>query len=86
MKKQKKKIKGKHKRKRIDFTFSHVRVACIITVVAIVTLIGSVYLNYVGNSFWSSILANIFAGLITGLILCIISGTKQRMVAHLKMN
>lgn len=73
--------KKRHARKRVDLSFPHVRAACIIGILAVGTLIGSASLK---NAFWSSILANIFAGLATGLILCIISGMKQRTIAALR--
>lgn len=51
---------------------------------SIVTLSASMYLDYFENKFWSSICANIFAGLLTGLIICLIAGTKQIFVGGLK--
>ena len=84
MKEKKKGVKARHKRRRIDFSFSHIKVAGIITILAAGTLIGAVYLNCVRSAFWSSILANIFAGLITGLIICLVSGIKQGYASNLK--
>lgn len=84
MKKKYKSIKERHERKRIDFSFPHVRAACFIGALALGTLLCSAWLVYHKENFWSSILANIFAGLATGLILCIISGMKQRTIADLR--
>lgn len=81
MRKKYKSIKERHVRKRIDLSFPHMRAACIISILAVCTLVGSASLK---SAFWSSILANIFAGLATGLILCIISGMKQRTIADLR--
>ena len=42
---------------------------------------------FVNGCFWhflSSIFANIFAGLVTGLIICLLSGVKQFYIAKLK--
>lgn len=64
-------------------SFPHLWLAGIILILAIVTLLASMYLDYSENKFWSSICANIFAGLLTGLILCLIAGTKQVFVGGL---
>lgn len=77
-------IKKRHQRKRLDLSLPHVRVAGVIACLTVITLIGSVSLTLLKETFWSSILANIFAGLLTGLVLCLVSGTKQRTVADLK--
>lgn len=65
-------------------SFPHLWLAGIILILTIATLAVSVHLDYHGNKFWSSICANIFAGLLTGLILCLIAGTKQVFVGGLK--
>ncbi len=77
-----KQIAGKHQRKWLDFKFPHVRTAVIIALLTIAILAVSIILNG-REPFWSSIFANVFAGLITGLTLCIISGSKQRTIAEL---
>lgn len=77
-------IKKKHQRRKLDFSLPHIRVAARIGVLTVVTLVGSVGLTLAQETFWSSILANIFAGLLTGMVLCLVSGTKQRTVADMK--
>ncbi len=81
--KKKSTILKKHQRKKVDFSFPHIKTAFLISVMAFFTLAGSMLLSE-KQQFWSSILANIFAGLVTGLVLCIVSGTKQRTIAELK--
>lgn len=65
-------------------SYPHLWIALIITVFLVVALLVSIYLNNIGEMFWSSICANIFAGLITGLIICLISGIKQVNASYLK--
>lgn len=65
-------------------SFPHLWIAMIITSSSVIALLISVYLNAHGETFWSSIFANIFAGFLTGLILCLISGVKQISIAQLK--
>lgn len=84
LKQERKKMAQRHRRKRIDFSFPHIKAACFILVLTLITLAGSLYLDYIEAAFWSSILANLFAGLVTGLILCVISGSKQRTIAELQ--
>ena len=74
----------RHRRKKLDFHFPHVRIAFLIAMLAVIALVISWYINKLGFSFLSSIFSNIFAGLVTGLILCVISGSKQRTIAELK--
>lgn len=64
--------------------FPHLWIAMIITNLSVITLLISIYLNTHGEAFWSSIFANIFAGFLTGLILCLISGVKQISMAQLR--
>lgn len=60
------------------FRLPHVFVGVIIFGAAVVSLIAAIILHNQKLEFASSILANIFAGLITGLIICLISGIKQK--------
>lgn len=64
-------------------SFPHIWICLIITILAIATLIISIKLEQNDSSYWASILSNVFAGLITGLIICLLSGTKQIYVAKL---
>lgn len=66
------------KKIKVILSFSHIRMSVIILFVAIIVLLISCHLDAVVNDFWSSILANIFAGLITGLVICLIGGIKQK--------
>ena len=65
-------------------SYPHLWIALIITVLFIIALLVSIHLNNIGETFWSSICANIFAGLITGLIICLVSGIKQGYTSNLK--
>lgn len=65
------------------FSFPHIWICLIITILAITTLILSIKLEQNDLSYWASILSNIFAGLITGLIICLLSGIKQITVSKL---
>ena len=84
IKEKKKDLTKRHERKSIDMTFPHVRIAVTIVILSVVSLVGAYSLDLWGITFWSSILANIFAGLITGLVLCLISGNKQVSIAKLE--
>ena len=75
---------NRHKRKYFDLRFPHIRTAFLISTLAIIALAVSYFLDKQGIPFWSSIFANIFAGFVTGLIICIISGKKQRKIALIK--
>ena len=81
MKEKSKKSIDRHKRKYFDLRFPHIRTALVISTLAIIALVASWMLDCQGIPFWSSIFANIFAGFVTGLIICIISGKKQRKIA-----
>ena len=70
--------------KRTIYSFPHNKVVLGIVFLAIGSLIISWQLDAWKVSFWSSIFANIFAGLITGLVICLISGRKQRTIAELE--
>ena len=65
-------------------SFPHIWICLIITILAITTLVLSIKLEQNDSSYWASILSNIFAGLLTGLIICLLSATKQITVAKLK--
>ena len=58
----------------------HIKTAVFLFGIAIVTLIVSGVLHFIKSTFWSSVLANVFAGLITGLVICVISGIKQKSI------
>ena len=60
------------------FSLPHVLVSIVIFSAACVSLVAAMILHNLTLEFASSILANIFAGLITGLIICLISGIKQK--------
>lgn len=65
-------------------SYPHLWIALVITVLFVIALLVSIYLNEINEMFWSSICANIFAGLITGLIICLVSGIKQVHASNLK--
>ena len=69
---------------RLFVSYPHLWIVLIIALLSIVSLIVSICLNNNGAAFWSSICANIFAGLITGLIICLVSGIKQGFASNLK--
>ena len=64
--------------------YPHLWIALIITAFFVIALLVSIYLNNIDEKFWSSICANIFAGLLTGLIICLISGIKHVNASNLK--
>lgn len=64
-------------------SFPHLWVAVIIFLSTVVSFLVSVYFDYRESNYWSSIFANISMGLLTGLVLCLITGTKQVFVAKL---
>ena len=74
----------RHKRKKMDLSLPHNKVALGATFIALGSLLISWKMDSCGISFWSSIFANIFAGLITGLVICLIAGRKQRTIAELE--
>lgn len=81
---QKKDIEKRHKRKSVDLQFAHNKIVLLIAFFALVALAVAWLLDVAGIAFWSSIVANIFAGLITGLVICLIAGTKQITIAKLE--
>lgn len=68
---------------RIIISFPHIWTCAIILVCSIISLIIAYVLN-VENVFLSSIFSNIFAGLITGFIICLISGIKQISITKMR--
>lgn len=64
-------------RAKIIAKFPHIWVCAIILFAAVASLLVSLSLNCSGNNFWASIFSNVFAGLITGFVVCLISGMKQ---------
>ena len=69
---------------RTVFLFPHNRIVLGIVLLAIGSLVISWQLDAWEVTFWASIFANVFAGLITGLVICLISGRKQRTIAELE--
>lgn len=65
-------------------SFPHFGICVLIIILSGVSLLASYYFYRLRRDYLSSILANIFAGLLTGLIICMISGVKQFYVARLK--
>lgn len=59
----------------------HIRVCLIVLLVAVISILISTYCEKSEAHFAASIFSNVFAGLITGLIICIISSVKQ-LSAH----
>ena len=80
----KKALKDAKRKLLLHISYPHLWIALIITVLFVIALLVSIYLNNIGEAFWSSICANIFAGLITGLIICLVSGIKQGCASNLK--
>ena len=83
-KKKPKSIEERHKRRTLDFSFPHIKIVFVIAVSALLSLIASIALDHFDVPFWSSILANIFAGLLTGLVICLVSVTKQIAITILE--
>lgn len=72
--KVKKIFKNLWNRLRILFTHPHSITVILLIIIAILSLYFSFNTN---NSFLSSVLSNIFAGLITGIAICFTSGIKS---------
>ena len=64
--------------------FPHIWVLLVISFLMVVSLCVSVYLDIKSIAFWSSIFANVFAGLLTGLVVCLISAVKQIYIFKLE--
>lgn len=66
-------------------SYAHIKICLAIAVVAMAALVLSWLLNRnPENSFWASVLSNIFAGLTTGLVICFVSGIKQMSISKLQ--
>lgn len=63
----------------IWFSFPQVKLFCAIALLTVVALFAAVVIQ---DAFWSSIASNVFAGLVTGLVLALLSGTRQIYLAH----
>lgn len=57
--------------------FPHILAGIIILMLAILSLRHSYLLMTNGQDYWSSVFANISAGLITGIVICLVGGIKQ---------
>lgn len=57
--------------------FPHISTGLIILMLAILSLRYSYSLMKNGQDYWSSVFANISAGLITGIVICLVGGIKQ---------
>lgn len=68
---------------KVIFSFSHIRICLIIAASAAMMLFAS-WLIKDAQPFWSSICANIFAGLVTGLVICLIGGAKQISIVRMQ--
>ena len=82
--KVKKKLNNIKRKLYMYASYPHLWIALIITGLSAMALLLSISFNNSGKTFWSSICANIFAGLITGLIICFVSGIKQGYASNLK--
>lgn len=65
-------------------SFPHFILCGVIIAVSIIMIILSYVLYKSGKDFQSSLFANVFAGLLTGLIICLLSGVKQFYIARLQ--
>ena len=63
----------------IWFSFPQVKLFCAIALLTVVALFAAVVIQ---DAFWSSIASNVFAGLLTGLVLALLSGTRQIYLAR----
>ena len=64
-------------------SFPHLWIAVIILLLTLISFLFSAHFYYRENGYWASIFANISMGLLTGLVLCLITGSKQVFVAKL---
>ena len=69
----------KNRKQELWLSFPQFRLFCIITVLTILMLILA---SLVQDAFWSSICANVFAGFVTGLVLFLLTGTRQIYIAQ----
>lgn len=72
------------RRTKIIISFPHVWVCVILAVATGVMLYASWRLDSC-QKFWSSICANIFAGLVTGLAVCLVGGAKQISITRMQV-
>ena len=77
-------LKGLQYQLALVFSFPYFWMCVFIILIAAVSLLVSFSLHKNGQEYLSSVLANIFAGLVTGLIICLLSGVKQFYIAKLK--
>lgn len=64
---------------KIYFSFPQIRVFIVTLMLTIMSFIGAYLIK---DNFWSSICANIFAGLVTGIVLFLLTGVKQIYIAR----
>lgn len=77
---EKKRAKARNSSKlKLWLSFPQFKLFCIIAVLTIIMLLLA---RIVQDAFWSSICANVFAGLITGLVLFLLTGTRQIYIAR----
>jgi len=69
---------------KIIISFPHIWVCVVLAVSAGIMLYTSWRLDSC-QKFWSSVCANIFAGLVTGLAVCLVGGAKQISIAHIQL-
>lgn len=67
------------------FSFPHIWTCLLILCLAIIALIISYRLDEMGEDYWASILANVSAGLVTGIVICLVGGIKQISVTKIKL-
>ena len=66
------------------FSFPNVWVSVCIGIFAVASIIASKYLLLEGNTFESSVFSNIFAGLLTGFVISLLSGVKAVYSSYLE--
>lgn len=69
----------KNSKLKLWLSFPQFRLFCVITILSIIMLIMALIVQDV---FWSSIYANVFAGFVTGLVLFLLTGTRQIYIAQ----
>jgi hypothetical protein len=79
-----KKFKSFLEKLRIVFSLPNTWISLIILTFAIISMFMSIILNNNGNTFGSSIFSNIFAGLITGFAITVMSNVKSTYLALLE--
>lgn len=71
-------------RSSLILSFPHFWICILIILLAIASLAISSILYKNAQEYLSSVFANIFAGLVTGLVICLLSGVKQLYIAKLE--